>query len=141
VTGERGRFDAMLATGCNDTSRRLAPGEIADLTGRWRTAYPLFGTTLALRLLACAPWPTGASAGPAGRAEGAPPILVLGTAADPGGTLDGSRRAAEGLDSARFLSWQGAGTGAYPRTPCVTSAVDAMLVDGAVPAAGLLCPP
>jgi pimeloyl-ACP methyl ester carboxylesterase len=141
VTGPGGRFDAMLATGCNDTRRRLSPGEISELTASWRTAYPLFGTTLAMRLVACAPWPSAQQPAPAGRAEGAPPILVLGTAADPGGALDGSRRAAEGLATARFLSWQGAGTGAYPRTPCVTAVVDAMLVYGAVPASGLLCPP
>jgi pimeloyl-ACP methyl ester carboxylesterase len=141
VTGPRGRFDAMLATSCNDTRRRLSPGEIAELTASWRTAYPVFGTTLALRLVACAPWPPAGDPVPASRAEGAPPILVLGTAADPAGALEGSRRAAEGLVPARFLSWQGAGTGAYPRTPCVTGVVDAMLLDGVVPPTGILCPP
>jgi pimeloyl-ACP methyl ester carboxylesterase len=141
VTGPGGRFDGMLATGCNDTRRRLSPGEVAELTASWRTAYPLFGTTLAMRLVACAPWPTSGPPNLTGHAEGAPPILVLGTAADPAGALDGSRRAAEDLATARFLSWQGAGTGAYPRTPCVTGVVDAMLVDGAVPASGVLCPP
>jgi pimeloyl-ACP methyl ester carboxylesterase len=141
VTGPGGRFDGMLATGCNDTRRRLSPGEIAALTTSWRTAYPLFGTTLAMRLVACAPWPTADQPDPAGHAEGAPPILVLGTAADPGGALEGSRRTAEALASARFLNWQGAGTGAYPRTPCVTGVVDAMLVNGAVPASDVLCPP
>jgi pimeloyl-ACP methyl ester carboxylesterase len=141
ITGPRGRFDGMLATGCNDTRRRLSPGEIAELTSTWRTAYPLFGTALAMRLVACAPWPTSPAADLGGRAEGAPPILVLGTAADPEGSLEGSRRTAEGLAPARFLSWQGAGTGAYPRTPCVTGVVDAMLVDGMAPASGILCPP
>ncbi|MCO1660947.1 alpha/beta hydrolase [Pseudonocardia humida] len=141
VTGPRGRFDGTLATTCNDTRRRLSPGEIAELTASWRTAYPLFGTALAMRLVACAPWPTSPAPDPVGHAEGAPPILVLGTAADPQGALEGSRRTAEGLVSARFLSWQGAGTGAYPRTPCVTGFVDSMLVVGAVPPSGILCPP
>ncbi|WP_214405945.1 alpha/beta hydrolase [Pseudonocardia lacus] len=141
ITGAGGRFDGMLATTCNDTRRRLSPGEIAELTTSWRTAYPLFGTILAMRLVACAPWPTSAGPDLAGRADGAPPILVLGTAADPEGALEGSRRTAEGLASARFLSWQGAGTGAYPRTPCVTGFVDAMLVGGVVPPSGILCPP
>jgi pimeloyl-ACP methyl ester carboxylesterase len=141
VTGPRGRFDGMLATTCNDTQRRLSPGEIAELTASWRTAYPMFGTALAIRLVACAPWPTSTAPDLGGRAEGAPPILVLGTAADPEGALEGSRRTAEGLASARFLSWQGAGTGAYPRTPCVTGVVESMLVDGVVPPSGILCPP
>ncbi|WP_219415439.1 alpha/beta fold hydrolase [Pseudonocardia nigra] len=141
VTGPRGRFDAMLATTCNDTRRRMAPGEVADLATSWRTSYPLFGGTFAMRLLACAPWPTGGPAPAAGRAEGAPPILVIGTAADPANPLDGSRRAAESIAPGVFLNWQGASTGAYPRTPCVRAAVDAMLVDGVVPQAGTLCPP
>jgi pimeloyl-ACP methyl ester carboxylesterase len=141
LTGPRGLFDGMLATSCNDTQRRLAPGEIRDVAERWRVAYPVFGDTFAMRLLACAPWPTGPQAPPAGQAEDAPPVLVIGTAADPRGALEGSRRTADSLASARFLSWQGAGTGAYPRTACVTRVVDAMLLDGVVPESGTLCPP
>jgi pimeloyl-ACP methyl ester carboxylesterase len=141
LTGPRGLFDGMLATSCNDTRRRLAPGEIDELAQRWSTSYPTFGSTFALRLLACAPWPTGREAPAAGQAEGAPPILVIGTAADPRGALDGSRRMADSLATARFVSWQGAGTGAYPRTPCITAAVDSMLLDGVVPESGTLCPP
>jgi pimeloyl-ACP methyl ester carboxylesterase len=141
LTGPRGLFDGMLATTCNDTQRRLAPGEIYEVAQRWTTAYPTFGATFALRLLACAPWPTGQEAPLAGQAEAAPPILVIGTAADPRGALDGSRRTADSLATARFISWQGAGTGAYPRTPCVTRVVDAMLLKGVVPESGTLCPP
>lgn len=148
VAGLGGRFDAMLATTCNDTAHRLSPGEIGKLAGDWRTDYPLFGTTLALRLLACAPWPSVADAadsqpGP-GTAE-LPPVLVLGTAHDPRGPLEGSRRAAEGLPTGHFLTWQGSGTGAYPRTACVTEAADRLLVDGIPPTDDIehspLCPP
>jgi pimeloyl-ACP methyl ester carboxylesterase len=141
LTGPRGLFDGMLATSCNDTQRRLAPGEIGEVAHRWSTAYPTFGATLALRLLACAPWPTGQEPPLTGQAEAAPPILVIGTAADPRGALDGSRRTADSLATARFISWQGAGTGAYPRTPCITAVVDSMLLDGVVPESGTLCPP
>ncbi|GAA0895359.1 alpha/beta fold hydrolase [Pseudonocardia zijingensis] len=141
LTGPRGLFDGMLATSCNDAQRRLAPGEIGDVAQRWTSAYPTFGSTFALRLLACAPWPTGRKATQAGQAEGAPPILVIGTAADPRGSLDGSRRTADSLATARFVSWQGAGTGAYPRTSCVSGIVDSMLLYGVVPDSGTLCPP
>jgi hypothetical protein len=141
LVGPRGLFDGMLATNCNDSSRRLSPGEVGDLVQRWHAAYPVFGATLALRLLACAPWPADGPEPASSQAEGAPPILVIGNAADPRGPLDGSRRTAEVLAPARFLSWQGAGTGAYPRTPCVRGVVDAMLIDGVVPESGILCPP
>lgn len=141
VIGPTGRFDAMLATACNDSGRRLSPGEVGELAARWRTMYPLFGGTLALRLLACAPWPATVRPTESGPVDGVPPVLVIGTARNPRGPLEGSRRTAEALPSSRFLSWQGAGTGAYPRTPCVTDVVDRLLVDGEVPEPGLLCPP
>lgn len=145
VAGLGGRFDAMLATACNDATRRLAPGEIAQLAAGWRSEYPLFGTTMALRLLACAPWPTVTEAPPRAAVGPLPPVLVLGTEHDPRGPSEGSRRAAEALPSGRFLSWQGSGTGAYPRTPCVNEAVGRLLVDGVPPAGdmerSLLCPP
>lgn len=143
VAGLGGRFDAALATDCNDASRRLAPGEIARLAEGWTADYPLFGTSAAVRLLACAPWPVVAD--PAPPAVELPPVLVLGTANDPRGPLEGSRRAAEILPSGRFLSWQGSGTGAWPRTSCVNDAVGRMLVDGVPPSGdierSLLCPP
>ncbi len=141
VTGPDGRFDVMLATSCNDTRRRLAPGEVADLYNRWRADYPIFGGQSALHLLACAPWPTGGPPAPSGPADGAPPILVIGTAADPHNPTDGARSTADSLASARFLSWQGAGTGAYPRTACVRSVVDADLLGGVIPQPEVLCPP
>lgn len=141
VIGPRGRYDEMLATACNDTRRRLSPGEISTIAGRWRDAYPLFGATMALQLLNCAPWPTGGAVLAGGTAQSAPPMLVIGGAADPRAPMDGARRAADGLLTARFLSWQGAGSGAYPRTACVTAAVDSMLVNGMVPQPGTLCPP
>lgn len=135
------RFDAALATRCNDATRRLAPGEIAELVDRWRVDRPLFGGTLTLGLLACAPWPAISAPAVTGPPRGLPPILVIGTARDPRGPLDGPRRTAAAMPTARFLSWQGAGTGAYPRTPCVTGVVGEMLVDGVVPRPETLCPP
>jgi len=141
LAGPRGRFDGALATSCNDTRNRLSPEQISALATRWSGSYPLFGGSAALDLLDCAPWPTGGTAPATGSAASAPPVLVLGTAADPRDPLDGSRRASDALPTARFLSWQGAGTGAYPRTPCVTGVVDGMLRSGTVPQAGTLCPP
>jgi pimeloyl-ACP methyl ester carboxylesterase len=141
VTGSRGRFDVMLATSCNDSRRRLSPGEVADLHRRWSATYPIFGGTMALHLLACAPWPTGGPPPPDGPAAGAPPILVIGGAADPHNPADGARQTADSLGSGRYLSWQGAGTGAYPRTACIRGVVDADLLNGAIPQPELLCPP
>ena len=119
----------------------MTPGEVGQLTARWGSAYPLFGSTIAQRLLTCAPWPPVNATPPPGPGTGLPPVLVIGTAHDPRGPLDGSRRLASTIPGALFVSWQGAGTGAYPRTACVNGAVDALLVDGAPPVDGTLCPP
>ncbi|MDN5859144.1 MAG: alpha/beta hydrolase, partial [Pseudonocardia sp.] len=140
VLGPRGSFDAALATRCNDTRTRLAPAQAADFAGRMREAYPLFGAAMALQVVKCAAWPTARPA-PGAPLAGLPPMLVIGTAADPRSTLEGARRLAQSLPGAVFVSWQGAGTGAFPRTACVTQAVTGMLVDGQLPPDGTLCPP
>jgi hypothetical protein len=119
----------------------MTPAEVGELTGRWRAGYPLFGATMAQRLLACGPWPPATGTLPPDPSPALPPTLVIGTAHDPRGPLEGPRRVAATTPGALFVSWQGAGTGAYPRTPCVTAAVDALLVDGAPPLDGTLCPP
>ena len=140
VSGARGTFDAALATSCNDAPARLSPPEVSALAAELRAAQPLVGDRLALGLLACAPWPAVGAPDP-GAGEGLPPLLVIGTAADPRTSLDGARRAAAELPSAAFLEWQGAGTGAYPRSPCVVRLTDALLLDGTVPSSSGICPP
>ena len=66
---------------------------------------------------------------------------MIGTAAGPRVPLEASQALAQALPSAVFVGWQGAGTGAFPRTPCITTTIDDLLVDATVPEAGLLCPP
>jgi pimeloyl-ACP methyl ester carboxylesterase len=141
VTGPEGTFTGELATACNDAPQRLSPPEVAELVPQWRGEYPVFGPTLAHRLLACGPWPARPADPEPVPAPAGPPVLVVGTTADPRTSLDASRRTAETFATGRFVTWAGAGTGAYPRTPCVTAAVHTLLVEGAVPSADTLCPP
>ena len=54
--------------------------------------------------------------------------------------LPGAEDMAEQLQSGTLLVWQGKGHTAYPKTPCVTDAVNAYLIDLAVPVDGLTCP-
>lgn len=142
VIGAGGGFDAMLATACNDTPARLSPPEISAIAAAVTEEHPLLGGTLALDLLACAPWPAGGipETSP-DTSDALPPVLVVGSSADPRNTADGPRHVADGLPTAGFVDWQGAGTGAYPRTPCVGAAVEALLVDGVPPTSDTLCPP
>ena len=74
-------------------------------------------------------------------AEGSAPILVVGTRGDPVTPLQGAVALAGALTSGVLVAWDGSGHTAYPKTDCVTAAVNAYLVDLVVPADGLTCPP
>ncbi|MGQ0480890.1 MAG: alpha/beta fold hydrolase [Pseudonocardia sp.] len=141
LLGPNGRFDLALATACNDTAQRVSPPQVLQLVRKWQTDHPLFGAWAAQRLLLCTAWPVPAEPARVGPADDAPPMLVLATAVNPRGPLQGYQRAADQLSPARVVSWQGVGRDAYPRTPCVTAAVNGLLVDGTVPDASVLCPP
>lgn len=134
-------LDAALATACNDTRTRLAPPRIAELADDWRQQHPVFGGLLAQRLVWCSQWPVRREpvADPAMR--GAPPVLVVSTAADPRTPELGTKRTAQQMPSSVRVGWEGAGHGAVGRSDCVTKEVAGFLVDGDVPSEGVTCPP
>lgn len=139
--GPQGSFDGALATSCNDTARRLTPPEVSRLAQTWRADHPLFGAAAAQQLLACGPWPVvAAPAPPAALPADAPPVLVLGTAADPRASQEGARKTAQLLGRGLFVGWQGAGTGAFPRSACITAVVTGALVGATLPRDGTVCP-
>jgi hypothetical protein len=47
---------------------------------------------------------------------------------------------AEDLESGVLLTWQGEGHTAYPKTECVTDAVNAYLIGAEAPVDDLTCP-
>ena len=59
--GSRGRYDAALATDCNDAQNRIAPAQIHELARKWQTAYPLFGGSVAADLSRARRGPPGAA--------------------------------------------------------------------------------
>jgi hypothetical protein len=141
LLGPNGRFDLALATTCNDTAQRISPPQVLQLVNKWKVDHPLFGPLEAQRLLLCTAWPVPASPARVGSADRAPPMLVLATALSPRSPIQGFQRAADQLLPAKVISWQGAGRDSYPRTPCVTAAVNSLLIDGVVPDTSVLCPP
>jgi len=99
------------------------------------------GTRAAYSALNCALWPapnkdrvaeplTGA---------GAPPVLVVGGRLDPVTPHHWAESMAETLNSAVLLTREGVGHGSYGTLPCVDAAVDATLIDGALPPDGTVC--
>lgn len=144
-SGPHTSYDAVLATRCNDSRVRVTPAEAADLAGRWGERFDLFGVAAAQQLVACGPWPSGGPSAPRTPASPdagpPPPVLVVGTAGDPRSAGSGAERTAAQLDDGRLVRWEGAGTGAYPRTPCVTAVVGRALLEGRAPSDDVVCPP
>ncbi|MFI7493989.1 alpha/beta hydrolase [Kocuria sp. M4R2S49] len=102
---------------------------------------PTFGPYLGYGDAACQSWP----AEPAGLpepidAEGADPILVVGTTHDPATPYHWSEALVEQLDDARLLTYDSYGHTAYTAgNRCVQEAVDAYLLEGELPAEGTTC--
>ena len=74
-----------------------------------------------------------------GPAVGAPPILVIGTTGDPATPYEWSVEMADFLDSGVLYTVEGEGHTAYTSIDCVTSAVNAYLIDLDVPDEGATC--
>jgi pimeloyl-ACP methyl ester carboxylesterase len=133
-------FDANLAVNCADTKDAPSVDEIRKLQGEWRKKYPLFGAPLAVGMLPCTFWPGERDPYPAGKADGAPPIVVVGTTGDPATPYENTADLASMLGVGHVLTWEGEGHTAYPSTPCIVKAVDDYLIDLQVPQEGLRCP-
>jgi pimeloyl-ACP methyl ester carboxylesterase len=141
LDSDSGWLNAAIIYGCNDSSLRISPQQMSAAVDTIRPQAPLLGPyTLGLVGL-CSSWPAPEAALGAVKATGAAPILVLGAVDDPTAPYEAVRSLAGQLDSARLLSWQSGQHGSYPDSACVTTAVDAYLLAGDLPAVGSLCPP
>jgi pimeloyl-ACP methyl ester carboxylesterase len=133
-------FDANLAVNCADTDEKYDVGEIRDLAADWGAKYPLFGAGSAVGLYTCSVWQADRTPLPERDAEGSDPILVVGNSGDPVTPLPGAQDMADDLTSGVLLVWQGQGHTAYPKTDCISTAVDAYLINLTPPSDGLTCP-
>ncbi len=136
-----GWLNAAIIYGCNDNALRISAEQVTTAVQDVRKQAPLFGPYTVGLVGICASWPAPEAALGAVKASGAAPILVTGSVADPLSPYEQVRSLAGQLGSARLISWQSGQHGSYPASPCVTTAVDAYLLDGTLPAVGTLCPP
>jgi hypothetical protein len=133
--------DADTAIGCLDRPwpRSLAAYQAAAKAGG--RAAPLFGAPIVWGSLACAYWPVPAYPLPRIRAEGARPILVVGTLRDPATPYRWAQALAGDLSSGVLLGWNGDGHTAYGEgSACVDAIVNDYLISLAVPRSGTVCP-
>ena len=142
---EKGRYGTTVTSNpaiyCLDVAEKRTPAQIeaaADDLGR---QLPPLGEALGWGALSCAEWPVPAVV-PRERlsAEGAAPILVIGTTGDPATPYAWAESLAAQLSSGRLLTWEGDVHTAYNRgNKCVDDAVERYLLSGALPATGTRC--
>lgn len=97
------------------------------------------GRTIANELLPCAFWPDGAPRRGEVRAEGAPPILVVGSTGDAATPYEQAVRVARTLASGHLLTAELDGHVALGDSDCVADAVTRYLIDLSLPPPDLRC--
>ncbi|MGW6174395.1 alpha/beta hydrolase [Arthrobacter sp. NPDC055138] len=133
--------DAFMAINCLDYPMVTDVAGMRQDAKELEQASPTIGRYLAFGGANCRDWPyepTGERA-PI-HAEGAAPILVVGTTGDPATPYEWAESMAAQLDSATLLTYQGEGHTAYGRgNTCIREAVDNYFADGSMPAEGTVC--
>ncbi|MGW6563795.1 alpha/beta hydrolase [Streptomyces sp. NPDC054975] len=131
---------ALLAVNCADTPHpRVAQPYWDALAPADRAAGP-YGTTSVLDAMTCKDLPAAAGQPHRVRAEGVPPVLVVGTTGAPATPYEESESLAAQLPGGMLLTYEGVGHTAYGRGgACVTDAVDAYLVSLKPVRAGATC--
>ena len=105
-----------------------------------RREAPAFGGMAASVDLSCQAWGHNGTRGPTPiHAQGASPVLVVGSTGDPATPYQWARSLAEQLDSGRLLTREGNGHTAYGRSVACTEAVDSYLLTGELPEPEQVC--
>lgn len=132
---------AFTAINCLDYSMNWDLAHMREQAELLKKAAPTFGDLLGYSGLSCKHWPYPATGTPAPiTADGAGPILVVGTTRDPATPYVWSEALAKQLDSGVLVTWDGDGHTAYGRAnECLTTVVDDYFVDGKVPTDGTRC--
>ena len=135
-----GGFTAYAGVECTDSTHPNGSEEYRAFAALLEQISPRFGGSVANELLPCAYWPVAAQdhSGPI-RAEGSPPILVIGNRGDPATPYENSVKVAGDLADGHLVSYAGEGHTSYGRAECVTQTVDRYLVDLKVPASDPNC--
>jgi pimeloyl-ACP methyl ester carboxylesterase len=134
--------DANASINCVDEVNPTDVAAYDRLSASLGRSSPRFGRAFGYARLICAYWPAKAAdryTGPF-RAEGAPPILVVGATGDPAAPYAWARSLADQLATGVLLTWRGVNHGAYGgMSPCVDRAVDRYLVERVPPRDGTVC--
>ena len=134
-------LEAIYAINCLDDPISIEPGQVRSNYKDFKEVSPTFGEVFAWGLLNC----RGLQVEPPYealdiRAEGAAPIVVIGTTRDPATPYEEAVALAGKLESGVLVSRDGDGHTAYNKgNDCIDVAVEDYLIEGTVPEDGLEC--
>lgn len=135
-------MSANAAVNCLDLPSAFKnPDDVRAALPEFEKASPVFGEGFAWASLNCSYWPFEAT-GDAQRieADGAAPIVVVGTTRDPATPYRWAQALAGQLSSGRLLTYDGDGHTAYGRgSDCIDSTINTYLLRGQAPADGKKC--
>ncbi len=135
-------MQVISAVNCLDRgSERQDFAQVTALSKEFAQKAPTWGPFMVFGSVTCEEWPIPATGTPEKiTAEGAPPIVVVGTTRDPATPYEWAEQLAGQLADGRLITFDGDGHTAYMRSnSCVDSAVDAYLLQGKAPDDGLKC--
>lgn len=134
------QLDAYTAINCLDYPARTNPASYTELATRLADAAPHFAGLVSYNDLACAYWPTPPTRTPGPvSADGAPPIVVVGTTGDPATPYAWAESLAEQLDSGVLVRNEGEGHTGFLSSVCVYDLIADYLVSADPPPAGTVC--
>jgi len=131
----------IYAVNCLDATDRPSVDEVEQRLPEFEKASPVFGSFLGWGVLGCTDWPLTSDT-PQGdvSAEGAPPIVVIGTTRDPATPYEWARSLADQLKVGVLVSRDGDGHTAFASgNQCIDDLVEDFLINGTVPKDGTMC--
>lgn len=134
--------EVIAAVNCLDKPSDAGVADVEASIPAFEEASPTFGRVFAWSVAGCGAWPVEPSLDPIETydADGAAPIVVVGTTRDPATPYEWAQALAVQLSSGVLVTRDGDGhTGYGQGNDCVDSAVEDYLVDGDVPAEDLQC--
>jgi pimeloyl-ACP methyl ester carboxylesterase len=142
----KGSYDGNLmqviyAVNCLDRSDTTDLAHYSSEARSLSVKAPTWGKFLAWSTMPCGYWPVASNNAPKKiAAAGSGPIVVVGTTRDPATPYKWAQGLASELANGHLITFRGDGHTAYTRSnSCVDGAVDAYLLKGRVPPAGLIC--
>jgi pimeloyl-ACP methyl ester carboxylesterase len=133
--------EAFTAINCLDYTYDADPAHMQAQQAALTKAAPVFGPYMGYGDIQCAAWPykSTVTRGPI-HAEGAAPILVVGTTNDPATPYVWAKSLSKQLDSGHLVTYKGQGHTAYNKgNSCVNDTVDSFFVKGTVPKKDPMC--